>query len=123
MANDSGFIEHLRELLEPIPGVTIKKMFGGYGIFRTELMFALIADDTLYFKADDQNRSEFEAKALKPWVYHNKDGKAMTMPYYQAPEETLDNSDDMCVWAESAYQAALRTQKPKKKTTKTKKQR
>ncbi len=113
MAVDSGLIEHLRELLEPLDGITIKRMFGGCGIFRHSLMFALIADDTFYFKVDEQNRPAFEARDLKPWTYQNKDGKLMTMPYYQAPEETLDNSDDMCEWAESAYAVALRAKKPK----------
>ncbi|WP_203301031.1 TfoX/Sxy family protein [Marinobacter sediminum] len=27
-------------------------MFGGYGIYYDGLMFALVADDVLYFKAD-----------------------------------------------------------------------
>ena len=121
MAVDNGLIEHLRELLEPLDGITIKRMFGSHGVFRHGLMFALIADDTFYFKVDDQNRAAFEARALKPWTYTNKDGKVMTMPYYQAPEETLDNSDDMCEWAESAYGAALRAQKSKPKKTTAKK--
>ncbi len=115
MTVDNGFIEHLRELLEPLDGITIKRMFGGRGVFRHGLMFALVADDTFYFKVDDQNRPSFEARDLKPWTYQNKDGKVMTMPYYQAPEETLDNADDMCEWAESAYGAAVRAQKPKPK--------
>ena len=39
-------------------------MFGGVGIYAGELFFALIADDTLYLKADDQTRSEFERRGL-----------------------------------------------------------
>jgi DNA transformation protein len=114
MANDSGFIEHLRELLEPLDGVTIKRMFGGHGVFRHGLMFALVINDTFYFKVDDQNRPAFEARELQPWTYTNKAGKLITMPYYQAPEETLDDSDDMCEWAESAYAVALRAKKKTK---------
>ncbi len=121
MANDSGLIEHLRELLEPLDGISIKRMFGGHGVFRHGLMFALVANDTFYFKTDEQNRGEFEARDLKPWTYQTKDGKVTTMPYYQAPEETLDSSDDMCEWAESAYGAAVRSKKPKPKKASAKK--
>ncbi|CAN5815676.1 TfoX/Sxy family protein [soil metagenome] len=115
MANDNGFIEHLRELLQPLDGVTIKRMFGGHGVFRHGLMFALVVDDAFYFKVDDQNRPAFEERDLKPWTYQTKAGKVTTMPYYQAPEETLDDSEEMCKWAESAYGVALRAQKPKPK--------
>jgi DNA transformation protein len=31
-------------------------MFGGVGIYSGDLFFALIADDTVYFKADDSTR-------------------------------------------------------------------
>lgn len=119
MAVDSSLVEYLRELLDSVDGVTFKRMFGGYGIFRHGLMFALIEDDTLYFKADEQNKNEFTARDLGPFTYM-KAGKRMPMSYYRAPEETLDNSDDMVEWAESAYQAALRAQraKPKKSTPK-----
>lgn len=113
MATDSGFIEYLRELLEPLDGLTVKRMFGGYGLFRHGLMFALVSNDSLYFKVDEQNKAEFTARDLEPFTYM-KDDKPMPMSYYRAPEETLDNSDDMCAWAESAYQAAVRAQKAKK---------
>jgi DNA transformation protein and related proteins len=115
MPINNGFVEYLLELLQPLPGVTAKRMFGGYGLFRDGLMFGLVADDTLYLKVDEQNRTDFTSRDLGPFVYQ-KDGKPMPMSYYQAPGEALDNSDDMCQWAENAYQAAVRAAvaKPKK---------
>lgn len=118
MAAESGFLTHLREMLEPIDGVHFKRMFGGYGIFRHGLMFGLFSDETLYFKVDEQNKGDFEARALGPFVYMKAD-KPMPMSYHRAPDEVLDDLDDMQQWAESAYQAALRAQavKPVKKAT------
>lgn len=113
MATDSGFIDYLRELLEPLDGVTFKRMFGSYGVFRHGLMFALVSADTLYLKADEQDQAEFSARELEPFAFMKGETQILTS-YYRAPEETLDNSDDMCEWAEKAYQAALRTQKLKK---------
>jgi len=55
MASKSEFVKYLLELLEPFENVTSKSMFGGYGIFKDGLMFALVADDTLYIKTDDFN--------------------------------------------------------------------
>lgn len=107
---NDGFVSHLLELLEPMNGVTAKRMFGGHGIFCNGLMFGLVADSTLYLKVDDENKADFEARGLGPFTYTGK-GKPISMSYYQAPEETLDNSDDMLAWAERAYAAAVRAKK------------
>jgi len=101
------YITYLLELLAPLSDVRAKKMFGGYGIYRNDLMFGLVADDTLYLKADDKNRPDFEAKNLDPFTYHKK-GKAYSMSYYCAPEDVLENSEQLCSWAEKAYAAAVR---------------
>ena len=118
MPINNPFVEYLLELLQPAPGVTAKRMFGGYGVFRDGLMFGLVADEVLYLKVDDQNRDDFVARGLEPFIYV-KDGKPMAMSYHQAPGEALDNADGMIAWAEKAYQAALRAKQPKaKKRTK-----
>ena len=42
-----GFISYLLELLAPFGNVRAKKMFGGHGIFKDELMFGLVAEEAL----------------------------------------------------------------------------
>jgi len=49
-------------------------MFGGVGIYAGQLFFALIADDTLYFKVDDSNRSDFERLAMRPFQPYGEGG-------------------------------------------------
>jgi DNA transformation protein len=116
MSGKSEFVEYLLELFEPLGGVKVKAMFGGFGIFRRDLMFALVADDTLYLKVDEKGRSEFQSKGLSPFVYKMK-GKEFSMSYYKAPDEALADPEEMALWAKKAYEAAVRaTQaKPMKK--------
>jgi len=113
MAKENEFVEYVLELLGPFGPVQAKAMFGGFGIYRNHLMFGLIADETLYLKADEKNRAAFEAKGLPPFTYAKK-GKKYSMSYYQAPEEALEDPEEMSLWAESAYGAALRANKRKK---------
>ncbi len=47
--------DYLIDMLAPWAGVSARKMFGGFGLCRDGLMFALIADDTPYFRVDDTN--------------------------------------------------------------------
>jgi DNA transformation protein len=119
MANDNEFMTFLLELLEPLGSVEAKSMFGGFGIYRHGLMFGLVSQDTFYLKADEVNRAEFEEKGLPRFTYQRK-GKEFSMSYYQAPPEAMDNSEELCGWAQKAYDAALRAsqKKPKKKRAK-----
>lgn len=107
MAVDSEFVAHVVELLDGFGDVNARRMFGGYGIFRDGLMFALIADDELYFKVDERNRPAFEALDLKPFVYRKK-GRDTSLAYYRAPEDALDDPDEAVAWARPAFDAALR---------------
>ena len=113
MSDSSEFINYLVELLAPFGNVRARRMFGGCGIFKDDLMFGLVVEETLYLKVDDANRADFDARGLERFVYYKK-GKPTYLSYYEAPEEALDNSSDMLTWAEKAYAVAIRsnTKKP-----------
>lgn len=105
---DKEFTLYVVELMSVIGPVLSKRMFGGSGIFLDDLMFGLVADGTLYLKADNENKHEFISLGLEPFTYF-KQKKEIKMSYYQAPEEALENSDDMSYWAKLAFGAALRS--------------
>ena len=113
----NDFVEHVLDLLREFGPVTAKPMFGGWGLYHEGLFFALIAEDMLYLKVDDDNRAEFEAAHLEPFVYVTKTDDRMVLSYHQAPAEALDDRRVMAQWARSGYGAALRakTRKPVRK--------
>lgn len=101
------FVEHVLELLAPFGGVSARRMFGGFGIYRDALMFALVADDVLYLKADGENRGEFEDAGTEPFSYVAR-RKQVILSYWRAPDEALENPAAMLPWARTALAAALR---------------
>lgn len=105
----SEYTRHLQEVFELFGPVTVRKMFGGYGVYHHGLMFALVADDTLYLKADAENVGSFEEEGLGPFEYNRK-GKVMKMSYYLAPDEIMDDREQAAVWARRSFEAALRAQ-------------
>ena len=109
----SGFVEHVVETMRELGPVSAKQMFGGWGLYHEGLFFALVADDMLYLKVDDDNRAQFEAAGLPPFVYVTKDGERMTLSYHQAPPEALESPASMAAWARSGYAAALRAKNRK----------
>ena len=102
------------ELMQSLGPVQAKRMFGGHGIFIDDLMFGLVADSTLYLKVDKEIENEFKAKGLEAFTY-NKKGKDVIMSYYQAPEEALEDYEEMNAWGNKSYSAALRSASKKRK--------
>jgi DNA transformation protein and related proteins len=92
------------QLSRVVPRVRTRSMFGGVGIYAGELFFALIADDTLYFKVDESNRADFEARRMGPFRPYGDSGEAMG--YYQVPDELLDDPETLRPWAEKAIAVA-----------------
>jgi len=112
MAAASEFVAYLVESLQPLGGVSARRMFGGHGIFKDGLMLGLVDADQLYLKVDDGNRPAYQARGLRPFDYVKK-GKRIALSYYEAPSESCDDPDVLCDWARAAYDAALRGRKPK----------
>ena len=104
----SEFVDHLVEALEPLGPVRARRMFGGHGIYLGDVMFALVAEDTLYLKVDAGNREAFERLALPPFTYRQRD-RTVSLSYHRAPAEAIDDGEALCQWARSAYEAALRS--------------
>jgi len=112
----SEFIDSLNDVFVAFGAISSKRMFGGYGIYHDGLMFALVADDQLYLKADQQSETVFKANGL-PAFQFEKNGKLIKMSYFLAPESLYDDPQSAKEWATRAYDAALRHQKPKRKKT------
>ncbi len=90
-------------------------MFGGFGIFRDGVMFGLIAQGTLYFKADDINRTAHEGAGMPPFRYTRGD-KVREMSYWQVPLDVLEDPVELATWTYHAIAAAGRGQSEKSKT-------
>ena len=96
----------LDQLGRGVHGLRARGMFGGVGIYGGEFFFALIADDTLYFKVDDSNRPDFLARGMGPFQPYGEDGEVMQ--YYRVPEDLLEDPEVLGQWAQKAIAVARR---------------
>jgi len=70
MVASAGFADFLRDQLDSLGRVTLRRMFGKTGVFCDGLMLGMVTDDTLYFRVDDLNRADFkEAEAFPSLNY------------------------------------------------------
>ena len=96
------FVRKLSSLGE----VSSRKMFGGYGIFESGAMFALITSKgSIHLKTDETNRYRFEDAGT---TQHGK------MPYFEVPQEVLVNDKKLQEWAKESI-AIAHAAKSKKK--------
>jgi len=121
----SAYAEYIIDHLSDWGPAQVKRMFGGHGIFRGGIMFALIADDQLYLKSDVESETRYREQGCDQFTYAAR-GKNVNLSYWSAPEEFFDDPDETIIWADLAFEAALRAdaKKPKKSrrdTTKRKK--
>jgi DNA transformation protein and related proteins len=107
VASDS-FAEFLRERLAPLGRATLRRMFGKTGVFCDGLMFAMVTEDTLYFRVDDHNRVAFEEAGSFPPLNYEKNGRTIDLSFWRAPERLLDEPDEFVAWARTALAAARR---------------
>jgi DNA transformation protein and related proteins len=108
LTKTSGFLEYvLGDLLNETPGITSRAMFGGWSLYRDGVIFGMIDDDRLYFKAGEENLKDFQEMGSKPFTYQMKNGKSGTMNYYEVPEEIMENRELLSAWVEKAMQVSL----------------
>src|SRR3989441_11241219 len=81
------------QLSRVAPRVRGRSMFGGVGIYAGDLFFALIADDTLYLKVDESNRTDFETRGIGPFRPYGETGEAMQ--YYPVPDELGEDAAEL----------------------------
>lgn len=101
-----SFRTYAEDQLGRILPIRTRAMFGGVGIYAGDLFFALLADDVLYLKVDEETRGAYEERGLGPFRPHGPDG--MEMSYREIPADLLEDPDELRPWVEDAVDVARR---------------
>ncbi len=109
------FCDHLIDQLSSWDIVKVKSMFGGFGVYRAGQIFAIVDEDTLYFKVDEITLPEYKAAGSEPFTYEAKGGKKQSIAYWLVPSDVMDDAELLIQWAEKAYQVGLRAARNKPK--------
>jgi len=98
----------IEEMFEGLGPVSIRRLFGGKGIYYQGLIVAIDLRDEIMLKADEVSAPEFEAAGARQWFYEGKRAKPVLMPYWSVPEAAFDDPDEMRKWVRLAFEAAVR---------------
>ena len=117
MPRNRAFTDRVVGLLLPLGPVKARAMFGGWGIYLDGVMFALVATDRLFIKVDQESKTRFADAGSRPFTYEGK-SRPVEMSYWEAPEGSLDSTENLLPWAELGVAAAKRAQAKKKPKSK-----
>lgn len=103
--------EFIRDLFAQFRPVTMKRMFGGAGLYADGLMFALVFDGAIFLKVDEASIPEFEREGSGPFTYTRAKSKGRvgraSLSYWRLPERLYDDPDELAVWAARALAIAV----------------
>src|SRR5437764_1021644 len=100
--------ETVKELFAEFGPITVRRMFGGAGIFVDGLMIGLVSRDAIYLKADVETIRVFEQEGLAPFSYATKNGEHKLTSYWRMPDRLYDDPEELARWARAAHGAAQR---------------
>src|ERR1700722_9056451 len=117
---DSEFIV---ELFAPFGRVTIRRLFGGAGLFAEGLMLGLVFDGAIFLKVDDASIPDFEREGSVPFVYARAKSPGRvgrhSLSYWRLPERLYDDPDELVSWAQRALAIAERRKRAPRKRART----
>jgi len=111
MAVAESFLTFVLEQLAGVRGISSRRMFGGVGIYSDEWFFAVIDNDTLFFKVDDATVGAYKKRRMRP--FQPMSDLPPMMGYYQVPVPILEDADALTAWAAEAIDVAKRRKAPK----------
>ena len=103
---NSGFVDYIIDCLSPYGTINARRMFGGYGLYLNKIIFAIIIDDELYFKADSNLGQEYKQAGSYPFTYQKND-KAVALSYWYVSAEIIETQDLLKDWFNKSLEVAI----------------
>ena len=99
-------LDHVLDLLYEEEGITYKRMFGGFGLFKNEIPVALILKSEVYMKVNDFNRDDYVKAGSMPFSYF-RNGKEIKLSNWLLPGEIMETEQLFVEWFNKSYEAAI----------------
>jgi DNA transformation protein and related proteins len=103
MRDGQGFQGWILAQLSELDHITVRPMFGGYGIYWRNVIFGIVFRGRLYVKVDDQSKGDYVSRGMPPF---RPNERQTLKSYYEVPPDVLDDREALLSWAREAIRAA-----------------
>jgi DNA transformation protein and related proteins len=100
------FVTHLADTMAPLGDIRTRRMFGGVCFYCDGIAFALIADDRLFVKIDEETRRRHDEAGLP--IFQPFPDKPLVLRYCAVPDDALEDGDELLDWCRPAVDVARR---------------
>ena len=92
---------YLRDHFSGLGPVTIKRMFGGAGLYLRDACFAIVlSEERVMMRGDTTLGAAYEEAGSTQWVYQRAGKAPGAMPYWSLPDPAMDDPDEAVAWAQ-----------------------
>jgi len=103
-----NYLEYVLDLLSHCDSITSRAMFGGYGIYKNGVIFAIIAHDELYFKVDQSNIDLYKKQGSEAFTFETKGRVSTMISYWKVPLIIMEDETQLKDWVEQSYNISLK---------------
>lgn len=96
---NDGFKDFILDQLADLRGVTVRAMFGGYGLYHRSAFFGIIHKDRLYFRVTSATASRYKGHGMRPF---RPSPKQTLKSFYEVPIDILEDRDQLLEWAQES---------------------
>ena len=115
MSYDEGLYAWVQEALEPLGPVTMRRMMGAAVLYLDGIIFAVLDEEAVWFKADAESAAIWDAAGCERFTFTGSDGRVEVMNYRRAPSDVYDDAEAMRLWSALAREAGTRAASTKRK--------
>jgi DNA transformation protein len=95
---DDSFKDFVLDQLDRLGALRCRAMFGGFGIYRGEVFFAIVFKGRLYLKTDLESRRGYIERGMKPF----RPSAKQSLTSYYVPLGILEDAAQLTDWARTA---------------------
>jgi len=81
-------------------------MFNSFGLYSNDVFFAIISDDILYLKTNEETKPRYIEAGMGPFIPSQKQ---ILKNYMEVPEEVIDNKEELLDWAFESIEVAQKS--------------
>lgn len=100
---DDSFKDFVLDQLVGLSDVSVRKMFGAFGLYSGGTFFAIVDEGVLYFKTNKETRQKYIDAGTD--CFHVNDEQTLKN-YFEVPADVLENPEMLSEWAGEAIEVA-----------------
>ncbi len=94
------------DLFYEFGAISLRRFFGGEGIYAGSVMIGMVFGDTVYFKTDDETIKAFRKEGSKPFTFKKRGTEIIETTWFSLPDRLYDDPEELAHWARDALKVA-----------------